>query len=154
MDNTNSHKNMSDIECFKKVLLPQTFKLFGIPICRLWAYQANVIFAALLQLYGVIKELTEIHVYMKRYYAQNVLRSKLLHVKKTSVFFSHGPNKASLVPDSCRATERNGNSIRHHRWHHWKQFSVIFRQLILTQFWVNIQNTYFVGKYIIYLYKL
>ena len=43
MDNTNSHKNMSDIECFKKVLLPQTFKLFGIPTCRLWAYQANVI---------------------------------------------------------------------------------------------------------------
>jgi hypothetical protein len=23
----------------------------------------------------------------------------------------HGPNKAFLVPDSCRATERNGNSI-------------------------------------------
>jgi hypothetical protein len=28
------------------------------------------------------------------------------------VLFSHGPNKAFLVPDSCRATERNGNSIR------------------------------------------
>jgi len=27
------------------------------------------------------------------------------------VLFSHGPNKAFLVPDSCRATERNGNSI-------------------------------------------
>ena len=27
-----------------------------------------------------------------------------------SVSFSHGPNKAFLVPDSCRATERNGNS--------------------------------------------
>ena len=24
---------------------------------------------------------------------------------------SHGPNKAVLVPDSCRATERNGSSI-------------------------------------------
>ena len=24
---------------------------------------------------------------------------------------SHGPNKAFLVPDSCRATERNDNSI-------------------------------------------
>ena len=23
----------------------------------------------------------------------------------------HGPNKAFLVPDSCRATERKGNSI-------------------------------------------
>jgi hypothetical protein len=27
------------------------------------------------------------------------------------VLFSHGPNKAFLVPDSCRATERNSNSI-------------------------------------------
>jgi hypothetical protein len=26
------------------------------------------------------------------------------------VLFSHGPNKAFLVPDSCGATERNGNS--------------------------------------------
>ena len=24
---------------------------------------------------------------------------------------SYGPNKAFLVPDSCKATERNGNSI-------------------------------------------
>jgi hypothetical protein len=28
------------------------------------------------------------------------------------MLFSNGPNKAFLVPDSCRATERNGNSIR------------------------------------------
>ena len=28
-----------------------------------------------------------------------------------SVVFSHGPNKAFLVPDSCRGTGRNGNSI-------------------------------------------
>jgi len=27
------------------------------------------------------------------------------------VLFSHGANKAFPVPDSCRATERNGNSI-------------------------------------------
>jgi hypothetical protein len=27
------------------------------------------------------------------------------------VLFSHGPNKAFLVPDLSRATERNGNSI-------------------------------------------
>jgi len=27
------------------------------------------------------------------------------------VLFSHGPNKAFLVPDSCRARERNGNSL-------------------------------------------
>jgi hypothetical protein len=27
------------------------------------------------------------------------------------VLFSHGPNKAFLAPDSCRATERNSNSI-------------------------------------------
>jgi hypothetical protein len=27
------------------------------------------------------------------------------------MLFSYGPNKAFLVPDSCRATERNGNSI-------------------------------------------
>jgi hypothetical protein len=27
------------------------------------------------------------------------------------VLIGHGPNKAFLVPDSCRATERNGNSI-------------------------------------------
>ena len=27
------------------------------------------------------------------------------------MLFSHGPNKAFLVPDACRATERNGNSI-------------------------------------------
>jgi len=27
------------------------------------------------------------------------------------VLFSHRPNKAFLVPDSCRAMERNGNSI-------------------------------------------
>jgi hypothetical protein len=31
--------------------------------------------------------------------------------KKTSVLFSHGLNKACLIPDSYRATERNGNSI-------------------------------------------
>ena len=29
----------------------------------------------------------------------------------TSVLFSYGPNKAFLVPDSCRVTERNGNRI-------------------------------------------
>jgi len=29
----------------------------------------------------------------------------------TSELFSHGPNKVFLVPCSCRATERNGNSI-------------------------------------------
>ena len=28
-----------------------------------------------------------------------------------SVLFSHGPNKAFLVPDSCRPTERNSNII-------------------------------------------
>jgi len=28
------------------------------------------------------------------------------------VLFSHGPNKEFLVPDSCRVTERNGNSIK------------------------------------------
>ena len=27
------------------------------------------------------------------------------------MLLGHGPNKAFLVPDSCRATERNGNSI-------------------------------------------
>jgi len=27
------------------------------------------------------------------------------------VLLGHGPNKAFLVPDSCSATERNGNSI-------------------------------------------
>jgi len=27
------------------------------------------------------------------------------------VLFSHGPNKEFLVPDSYRATERNGNNI-------------------------------------------
>ena len=32
-------------------------------------------------------------------------------VKYTSVLFSHRPNKAFLVPDSCRETERNGNSV-------------------------------------------
>ena len=28
------------------------------------------------------------------------------------MLFSNGPNKAFLVPDSCRATERNVKSIR------------------------------------------
>jgi hypothetical protein len=28
-----------------------------------------------------------------------------------SVLFSHGPDKVFLVPDSCSATERSGNSI-------------------------------------------
>ena len=27
------------------------------------------------------------------------------------MLLGHGPNKVFLVPDSCRATERNGNSI-------------------------------------------
>jgi hypothetical protein len=27
------------------------------------------------------------------------------------VLFSHGPYKAFLIPDSCKATERNDNSI-------------------------------------------
>jgi hypothetical protein len=31
-------------------------------------------------------------------------------------------NKAFLVPDSCKVTERNDNSIKHglHSDHHWK----------------------------------
>ena len=32
-------------------------------------------------------------------------------VKKTSMLLGHGLNKAFLVPDSCRATERNSNRI-------------------------------------------
>ena len=32
-------------------------------------------------------------------------------VKLTSVLLGHGPNKAFMVPDSCGATDRNGNSI-------------------------------------------
>ena len=32
-------------------------------------------------------------------------------VKWTSVSLGYGPNKAFLVPDSCRVTERNDNSI-------------------------------------------
>ena len=32
-------------------------------------------------------------------------------VKETSLIFSQEPNKAFLVADSYRATERNGNSI-------------------------------------------
>ena len=27
------------------------------------------------------------------------------------MLLSHGPNKAFLIPDSCRAIERNGSSI-------------------------------------------
>jgi hypothetical protein len=27
------------------------------------------------------------------------------------ILYGHEPNKAFLVPDSCRETERNGNSI-------------------------------------------
>jgi len=27
------------------------------------------------------------------------------------VLFNHGPNEAFLVPDSCRATIKNGNSM-------------------------------------------
>ena len=27
------------------------------------------------------------------------------------MLIGHGPNKAFLVPDSCRATERNGNNV-------------------------------------------
>jgi hypothetical protein len=30
---------------------------------------------------------------------------------KLQCYFSHGPNKAFLVPDSCRATVRNYNSV-------------------------------------------
>jgi len=39
--------------------------------------------------------------------------------KEIPVLFSHGPNKAFLVPNSCRVTIRNGNSIKHglHRAH-------------------------------------
>ena len=32
-------------------------------------------------------------------------------VKLASILFSHGSNKAFMVPDSHRATDRNGNSI-------------------------------------------
>ena len=32
-------------------------------------------------------------------------------VKQTSVLLGHGPNKIFLVPNSCRATERNGDSV-------------------------------------------
>jgi hypothetical protein len=42
-------------------------------------------------------------IYHKELYSVDIL---------TSMLFSNGPNKAFLVPDSCRATERNGNSIR------------------------------------------
>ena len=31
--------------------------------------------------------------------------------KYKSVSFSHGPNKAFLVSDACRTTERNGNIL-------------------------------------------
>lgn len=40
--------------------------------------------------------------------------------EKTPVLFSHGLNKALLVPDSRRATERNSNSINSWR-HNWKR---------------------------------
>ena len=40
------------------------------------------------------------------------------------MLFSHGPNKAFLVPDSLRVTERNGN-IKAHRM---TLVSAIFRQ--------------------------
>ena len=33
-------------------------------------------------------------------------------VKIKSILFSHGLNIALLVPDPCRATVKNGNSIR------------------------------------------
>jgi hypothetical protein len=36
---------------------------------------------------------------------------QLLTVIYTLMLFSHGHNKALLVPDSCRATIRNCNSI-------------------------------------------
>ena len=32
-------------------------------------------------------------------------------IKSTSVVLGHGPNKAFLGPESCGATEINGNSI-------------------------------------------
>ena len=47
---------------------------------------------------------------------------------KQTVLFSHGLNKAFLVSDSCRATERNGN--KHKRWRHrWRQWKRLDRRL-------------------------
>ena len=44
------------------------------------------------------------------------------------IVICHGPNNALLVPDSCRVTVRNDNSIKHglHRKHHWKLFQTIW----------------------------
>ena len=44
-------------------------------------------------------------------YCNCVILSTNKGVKKTVVLFSHGRNKAFLVPDSCRVTVKNGNSI-------------------------------------------
>jgi hypothetical protein len=40
-----------------------------------------------------------------------VLGGKFLSTASDIGGHAYGPNKAFLVPDSCRATERNGNSI-------------------------------------------
>ena len=38
------------------------------------------------------------------------LKFEFILTYNIAVLFSHGSNKAFLVPDSCRATKRNGNS--------------------------------------------
>jgi hypothetical protein len=50
------------------------------------------------------------------------------------VLFSHGPNKAFLVPDSCRATERNRNSKQTSQRAHLKTIIMMLVSAIFRQF--------------------
>jgi hypothetical protein len=50
---------------------------------------------------------------MQLYFGFNCFDIKILFLLNrfsSTMPLSHGPNKAFLVPDSCGATERNGNS--------------------------------------------
>ena len=61
------------------------------------------------------------------------------------MLFSHGPNKAFLVPDSCRATERNGNSI---------SADILINQLqSLSIIWPSHTHTVWISHCVFYLEK-
>ena len=50
------------------------------------------------------------------------------------MLFSHGPNKSFLVPDSCRATERNRNSKQTSQRAHLKTIIMMLVSAIFRQF--------------------
>jgi len=65
------------------------------------------------------------------------------------VLFSHGPNEAFLVPDSCRAIERTGNSISAD-----VTYSLCFIYVICVYLLIALSNTYCIVFFALFVFIL